>query len=178
VPGITESYVHRGRIGVLLELSCETDFLARTDLLQTFAKDLVQHIAGANPTCVSRGDVPAGRDLRAHEILLEQVWIRDHATTIEDLLEEVSARAGEQIVVRRFARFELGEPRAPDAPPAILGDQPWRPGGLGGGELGGVREPRRPSPGAGGALAAATPPPPEAGGEADNGSQPPRDSGS
>lgn len=112
--GLVESYVHGGgRIGVLVEVNCETDFVARTPDFRTLAHDIAMQIAATNPPCVdaeeggAAGSRPADTDLDAVP-LLRQPFIKDASRTIADLVQEVAAQTGENIVVRRFTRFELG----------------------------------------------------------------------
>ena len=139
--GVVESYVHAGgKIGVLVEVNCETDFVARTPEFQGFAHDVAMQIAAQHPRYLSREDVPA--EVREKELeiyraqslregkpekvleriaagklekfyqlfcLLEQPFIRDPDKTIEDLRKEVAAQTGENIRIRRFARFQVGE---------------------------------------------------------------------
>jgi elongation factor Ts len=138
--GAIETYVHfNGKIGVLVELNCETDFVARTDDFRRLAKDLALHIASAAPTAVRIEDVPAevvdserriyeaqvseekkpeavrtkiveGRMNKFYEerVLLQQKFVKDDSMTVGDLVKQLAARTGENIQVRRFARFELG----------------------------------------------------------------------
>lgn len=104
--GIVESYIHAGgRIGVLVEVNCETDFVARTDEFKLLARDLAMQIAAMNPSSVSGGD-----ELSEDESvpLLKQQFIRDASRAVEDVIREAIAKLGENIVVRRFSRFELG----------------------------------------------------------------------
>ena len=102
--GVIDSYVHAGRIGALIELNCETDFVARTDDVKTLARELAMQVAATNPTRISAqeestdGDVP----------LLDQPYIRDPTKTVQELVNETIARTRENIVIRRVARFELG----------------------------------------------------------------------
>jgi elongation factor Ts len=104
--GVIDSYVHAGRIGAMIELNCETDFVARTDDFKTLAREIAMQVAATNPTRISSqeeepsedGDVP----------LLGQPYIRDPSKTVQDLLNESIAKLRENIVVRRVARFELG----------------------------------------------------------------------
>lgn len=129
-----------GRIGVLLEVNCETDFVARTDEFRAFVKDIAMQIAATNPQYLSREDVPEEVLEKEREILriqaknegkpdkvidkivegrinkyftenclLEQPYIRDTDKTITELLKEKIAQIGENIAIRRFARFEMGE---------------------------------------------------------------------
>lgn len=106
------SYVHHdGKIGVLAEVNCETDFVARCDDFQKFIKDLTLQIASTNPKFLKREDAPS--DLNEEEIkqfcLLEQPFIKDPLTTMKDYLTQVIAKVGENIVIRRFARYQLGD---------------------------------------------------------------------
>ncbi|MBC7226601.1 MAG: translation elongation factor Ts [Thermoflexales bacterium] len=139
--GVIEAYVHHGsRVGVILELNCETDFVARTEEFRALAHDLALHIAFANPRYLSRDRVPPEvveeerRIYRTQALeegkpenvvdrivqgklekfyqsvcLLEQAFIKDEDRTVEQVLKEHTALLGENIVVRRFARYELGE---------------------------------------------------------------------
>ena len=136
--GVVESYIHGGgRIGALVELNCETDFVARTEDFKNLARELAMHIAAANPLYVSREDVPAEVIEKEREIykeqsagkpddvmekmiegklakyyeeacLLEQPYIKDSGKKISDLIAESTAKMGENVQVRRFARFMLG----------------------------------------------------------------------
>lgn len=136
--GVVESYIHGGgRIGVLVELNCETDFVARTEDFKNLAKELALHIAAVNPLYVSREDVPAEVIEKEREIykeqsqgkpddvvekmiegklakyfeeacLLEQPFVKDGDKKISDLIAESTAKMGENVQVRRFARFMLG----------------------------------------------------------------------
>jgi elongation factor Ts len=139
--GLVEAYIHGGgRIGVLLEVNCETDFVAKTDAFKALVKDIAMQIAAANPSCVARADLPV--ELVEHEreilraqalnegkpahivdkmiegrlekfykeaCLLEQLFIKDTDKTINQLITENIAKIGEQISVRRFSRYQLGE---------------------------------------------------------------------
>ena len=141
--GVIGSYIHPGaRLGVLVELDCETDFVARTDAFQELVKDLAMQVAAANPSWVSRDDVPPDVVVREREIyrgqmadqkkppqvldkiidgklekfyaeqcLLEQPFIRDASgkTRVKDVVAGVTAKTGEHVVVKRFARFQVGE---------------------------------------------------------------------
>lgn len=136
--GIVESYIHAGgRIGALVELNCETDFVGRTEDFKALAKELALHIAASNPLYVSREDVPsevvekemeiykeqsagkpedvmekmmAGKLEKYYEetCLLEQPFVKDGGKKISDLISESTAKMGENVQVRRFARFHLG----------------------------------------------------------------------
>ena len=110
--GLISSYVHHdSRIGVLVELNCETDFVARTDDFKKLSRDLTLQVASANPKYLKKEDAP--KDLTEEEIkhlcLFEQAFIKDPALTIKDYVTQVIAKTGENIIVRRFARFQLGE---------------------------------------------------------------------
>jgi elongation factor Ts len=139
--GIIESYIHQGsKIGVLLEVDCETDFVARNELFRSFVHDLALHIAASGPLYISIEDVPEeevekekevykkqaanegkpeniakkiaeGRINKYFEenVLLEQAYIRDPDKKINDLLKEKIATIGENIVIKRFCRYVLGE---------------------------------------------------------------------
>ncbi|MFD2613035.1 translation elongation factor Ts [Paenibacillus gansuensis] len=139
--GVVESYIHaNGRIGVLVEINCETDFVAKTDSFKEFARDVAMQIAAANPKYVRREEVPTEELEKEKEILkaqalnegkpekivekmvegrigkyyeefclMEQSFIKDPDKTIETLVKEKVATIGENISIRRFARFELGE---------------------------------------------------------------------
>lgn len=139
--GAVTSYIHgEGKVGVLLEVNCETDFVARTEQFKQLVKDLAMHIAAANPQWVRPEEVPADVIAKEKEIavaqmqasgkpaavlekiaegkikkfyedncLLHQVFVKDQNKTIEQLLKEAIASLGENISVRRFARFVLGD---------------------------------------------------------------------
>ena len=138
--GIVETYIHAGgKLGVMVEVGCETDFVAKTDMFTTFAKDVAMHIAAANPVSINREEVPADLVARETEIfktqaldsgkpaniadkivagkldkyfadvcLLEQKFVKNPDLTIQDLLNEIVAKIGENISVKRFARFQVG----------------------------------------------------------------------
>lgn len=136
--GLVESYIHAGgRIGVLVEINCETDFVARTDDFKNLAKEIALHIAASNPLYVSPEDVPAeviekekeiykeqagdkpadvlekmleGKIAKYYEevCLLSQPFVKDSEKTIAELLGEATGKMGENIQIRRFARFMLG----------------------------------------------------------------------
>ncbi|GIW44791.1 MAG: elongation factor Ts [Candidatus Binatia bacterium] len=146
--GMVGSYIHAGgKIGVLIEVNCETDFVARTDEFQELVRDLAMQVAAASPRWVRREEVPAevieaerniyraqaagsGKPPQVVEkivegklekffadfCLLEQPFIKDPDRTVGQLVTEAIARIGENIVVRRFARFQLGELSETSAP--------------------------------------------------------------
>lgn len=108
--GVVESYIHgAGRIGALVEVQCETDFVARTDAFKQLARDIAMQIAAMNPLALVVEDVPADApgNLEDHA-LLKQSFIRDSSQTIEQLIQAVVGQTGENIQVGRFSRFELG----------------------------------------------------------------------
>ncbi len=139
--GLVSSYLHHdGKLGVLVEVNCETDFVARNDDFRNLVKEIALHIASAAPIAVDKDGVAADhveRERRIYEeqvrasgkpehligkivdgkvesyykdvVLLSQAWIREPKKTIGDLIKETSAKVGENIVVRRFARFKIGE---------------------------------------------------------------------
>jgi elongation factor Ts len=139
--GLVMSYIHAGgKIGVLVEVNCETDFVAMNDAFKALCRDLAMHIAAAAPEYVSKEDVPAGALEREREIqkqrvieegkpphvadkivegrlnkfyeeqcLLEQKYIKDDTKTVREVLTDAVARIGENIKVRRFVRYVLGE---------------------------------------------------------------------
>jgi len=110
--GIVESYIHAGgRIGVLVEINCETDFVARTDAFKKLAHDIAMQIAGIPTTlAVTEDELPDGAEGSIEEtVLMKQPFIRDGSRTIESLVKDAISQTGENIRVRRFARFELGQ---------------------------------------------------------------------
>jgi elongation factor Ts len=109
--GLVECYIHAGgRIGAMVELNCETDFVARTDAFKALAHDLAMQVAATGPLSISPDDLPPGTDGDANEMcLLLQPYIRDPARTIQELITEAIAQTKENIQIRRFARFELGQ---------------------------------------------------------------------
>ncbi|MCP4649114.1 MAG: translation elongation factor Ts [PVC group bacterium] len=137
--GLVQSYIHMGgKIGVLVEINCETDFVARNESFQQFVKDVAMHVAAANPQYLKPEDVPAeiiekekeimagqAPDKPAHILekmlvgklnkfyaevcLLEQPFVKDDKMKIKDYLNSVIANIGENILIRRFTRYQLGE---------------------------------------------------------------------
>ncbi|MDA8168252.1 MAG: translation elongation factor Ts [Nitrospiraceae bacterium] len=139
--GMIGSYIHMDKIGVLVEVNCETDFVARTDEFRELAKDLAMHVAAANPAYLSPEDVPSDIVEKEKEIyraqiegkkpenvvdrivqgklekfyeencLLNQIFVKDPEgkKKIKDLITEKVAKVGENIIVRRFTRYQLGE---------------------------------------------------------------------
>lgn len=107
--GIVHSYIHgNGRIGVLLELRCETDFVARNDDFKALANELCLQIAASHPAVVDPADAPPGSDA-AETALLAQPFIKDPATTVEAVIKAAISALGENIQVARFTRYELGD---------------------------------------------------------------------
>ena len=110
--GVIEAYIHTGgRIGAMVEVNCETDFVARTDEFKELAHHLAMQVAALSPQFISREEVPEGADDIDPQAacLLLQPYIRDPDKTIQDIIVETIAKVGENIKVSRFARFELGE---------------------------------------------------------------------
>lgn len=108
--GLVECYVHGGgRIAAMVEVNCATDFVARTDVFKTLTHDLAMQVAAMAPQFVGHEDVPPGFDGNLKEAaLLEQPFIRDQARQVKELVAEAVGKLGENIRIRRFARFELG----------------------------------------------------------------------
>jgi elongation factor Ts len=116
--GRIEAYVHHGnKIGVLLEVNCETDFVARNSDFMQFTKDLSMQIAASAPLYIKREDVPKQvieqerdqEEFFKQNCLLEQVFVKDPGITIKDYLGSLIAKLGENIVIRRFIRYKVGE---------------------------------------------------------------------
>lgn len=139
--GVIEAYIHGGgKLGVMVEVGCETDFVAKTDDFKGFAKDIAMHVAAVNPVAVSREEVPADVVEREKDIytkqalesgkpeqivekivtgkiekylseicLLEQKFVKDPDLTVQDKLNELIAKMGENISVKKIARFQIGE---------------------------------------------------------------------
>ncbi len=107
--GVVESYIHGGRIGVLVEVNCESDFVARTEDFKGLAHDLAMQIAATNPKFVDPSELPAGSEDDPKEVcLLAQPFIKEPARTMAEVVKDVINKTGENVRVRRFARFELG----------------------------------------------------------------------
>lgn len=116
--GRVEAYIHHGnKIGVLLEVDCETDFVAKNSDFGQFARDIAMQVAACNPVYVRREDVPkdALEGLEDKELffknscLLEQIFIKDPSMTIKDYLGSLISKFNENIVIRKFARYKIGE---------------------------------------------------------------------
>ncbi|MBT7008465.1 MAG: translation elongation factor Ts, partial [Candidatus Jacksonbacteria bacterium] len=141
--GMIESYIHgNSRVGVLLELNCETDFVARNEEFKALAHDIAMHIAAMSPEYISAEDIPADviekeKEIEAEKLktegkpeemiekilegkvkkfagevcLLDQVFVKDDKTTVEDVVNNATQKLGEKIVIRRFVRYSLeGDP--------------------------------------------------------------------
>ena len=108
--GIIEAYVHTGgRIGAIVEVNCETDFVARTDEFKELAHHLAMQVAAIPPQFISNEEIPEGADIEPQAAcLLLQPYIKDADKTIQDIIAETIAKVGENIKVSRFARFEIG----------------------------------------------------------------------
>jgi elongation factor Ts len=138
--GTIQSYVHAGsKLGVMVEVDCETDFVAKTDQFIQFAKDLAMHIAATGPVCIRREEIPADLLEKEKEIyrnqavdtgkpaqiiekivagrvekfykevcVLEQAFVKDPDITIQDLMNELIAKMGENISIKRFTRYQVG----------------------------------------------------------------------
>ena len=139
--GVVESYIHMGgKIGVLVEVNCETDFVAKTPEFKAFVRDIAMHIAASNPSYLSREDVPQDEIAKEKEILraqalnegkpekivdkmvegriekyfkenclLEQPFVKDSDKSNDDIIKEQISKIGENINIRRFTRYEMGE---------------------------------------------------------------------
>ncbi|MBI3020727.1 MAG: elongation factor Ts [Candidatus Omnitrophica bacterium] len=104
---------HNGRLGSLVEVNCETDFVARTPEFLQFCRDVAMQVAAMNPRYLRVEDIPPNGGLSAEEVkdacLLEQPSVKDPGVSVKDLLKALIAKTGENVVIRRFARFTLGE---------------------------------------------------------------------
>ncbi len=152
--GIVASYIHlQGKVGVLVEVNCETDFVAKNEGFRAFVKDITLHIAAAHPTCVTREEVPADLILKEKAIyegqvtgkpeavqakivagkldkfyttvcLMEQAFIKNPDQTIKEFVASKISELGENIVIRRFTRYAVGEALDADsATPAAGGEE-------------------------------------------------------
>ena len=107
--GLVEAYIHTGgRIGALVEVNCESDFVAHTDEFKRLAHDLAMQVAATDPSFLTSEGVPEGVD-PCEACLLSQPLIKDPQRTVQDAITQTIAKVGENIKVRRFARFELGK---------------------------------------------------------------------
>jgi len=108
--GVIEAYTHHTRqVGALVELNCETDFVARTDEFKQLAHDLAMQVTAASPEFITPEEIPADAELDPQEVcLLLQPFIKEPGMTVGEIIAETIAKVGENIKVRRFVRFELG----------------------------------------------------------------------
>jgi len=108
--GLVEAYIHTGgRIGAMVEVNCETDFVARTDEFKELVHHLAMQVAAMPPRFISPETAPEGADIEAKEdCLLSQPFIKDLSITVQNRIDETIAKLGENIKVGKFARFELG----------------------------------------------------------------------
>ena len=109
--GLVVSYIHTGgRVGSMVELNCETDFVARTDEFGILGRNIAMQVAAMNPIYLDRASIPEDvEDVKDEELLIEQEYIRDSSMKITDLVKESIGKLGENIRIRRFSRFELGD---------------------------------------------------------------------
>jgi|TARA_B100001964_G_scaffold229312_1_gene281458 elongation factor Ts len=109
--GLVVSYIHTGgRVGSMVELNCETDFVARTDEFEILGRNIAMQVAAMNPIYLDRASIPEDvEDVMDEELLNEQEYIRDSSMKITDLVKESIGKLGENIRIRRFSRFELGD---------------------------------------------------------------------
>lgn len=109
--GLIEAYVHlNGRLGALVEVNCETDFVAHTNEFKTLAHDLVLQVAATAPKFISPEEIPEGEKLDPAEVcLLTQPFIKEQSRTVREIIAETVSKVGEKISVKRFCRFELGK---------------------------------------------------------------------
>lgn len=138
--GVIQTYIHAGgKLGVMVEVNCETDFVAKTDDFQEFARNIAMHVAASSPVAIKREDVPEELSARESEIykkqaldsgkpeqivdkivsgkmdkffsescLLEQKFVKNPDLSVQDLLNELIAKMGENIFIRKFSRFQVG----------------------------------------------------------------------
>ena len=108
--GLIEAYIHAGgRIGAMIELNCESDFVARTDEFKELAHNLAMQIVAMCPQYISKEEVPPGAEVEVGTAcLLQQAYIKDPCLTVQDIIVQMIAKVGENVRVRRFVRFELG----------------------------------------------------------------------
>ncbi|HEX9897186.1 MAG TPA: elongation factor Ts [Dehalococcoidales bacterium] len=112
--GAIETYIHTGgRIGAMVELNCESDFVARTDVFKELMHNIAMQVAAQEPFCISQDKMPADSDVPPEvACLLLQPFIKSPEMTIQDLINQAIAKTGENIKINRFARFELGQVEA------------------------------------------------------------------
>ena len=109
--GVIEAYIHTGgRVGALVELGCETDFVARTPEFKQLAHDIAMQVAAMGPVYLSDGDIEEGDSRPANQVsLLQQTFIKDSSKVVADIVQELAAKVGENVKVVRFSRLALEE---------------------------------------------------------------------
>ncbi len=116
--GRIEAYIHNGnKIGVIVEVNCETDFVGRNDDFMRFTKDIAMHIAAMAPKYIKKEEIPADilnavadqKDFLKANCLLDQSYVKDPSKSVADLLNELVAKIGENIIISRFTRYKIGE---------------------------------------------------------------------
>ena len=109
--GLVEAYVHTGgRVGAMVELGCETDFVARTAEFKKLAHDIAMQVAAMGPVYVDESDIEEGDDRPASQVsLLRQPFIKDNSSSVGEVIQEIAAKLGENVRVLRFTRLALGE---------------------------------------------------------------------
>jgi elongation factor Ts len=108
--GLVESYIHQGRIGAMVEVNSETDFVARNDAFRELARNVAMQVASMNPRYLTVEEMPADTIEEPKEIvLMEMPFIRDQSKTIRDLVNDVAVATKENVRIRRFTRFEVGK---------------------------------------------------------------------
>ena len=114
--GLIDAYIHfGGNLGVLIEVNCETDFVARTDIFKKFVKDLAMHVAAINPKYIQRQDILESElsgiknldEYCKEYCLMEQFYVKDNTITVAEYLRQVISQTGENIMIKRFSRFAL-----------------------------------------------------------------------
>ena len=111
--GVIESYIHNGsRVGAIVELNCETDFVARTSEFKELAHDIAMQVAAMNPQYINSDDVPDEKDdteINEDDFLVNQACIKDPSKTVENMISDAVGKMGENIRITRFIRFAIGE---------------------------------------------------------------------
>ena len=109
--GLVEAYVHTGgRVGAMVELGCESDFVARTDEFKELAHNIAMQVAAMGAEYVDESDIPEGNFLPVSQIsLMQQPFIKDNSSSVEEIIKETAAKLGENVRVLRFSRLALGE---------------------------------------------------------------------
>lgn len=116
--GLIESYVHfRGNLGVLIEINCETDFVGRTEIFKKFVKDMAMQVAASSPEYIKKENIPSDflkalknpNEYVKQHCLLEQPFIKNNKISVGEYLRDIVSQTGENVVIKRFIRFSLGE---------------------------------------------------------------------